>query len=97
LYEIEGTGEITVLRGHSDLPFCVTFSPDSKLIASGGMDYTIKLWCAQSKTILTTLKRHTNWVRAIVFSPNSKLLVSCGYDNTINVWDVQDNLKQKAP
>ena len=35
---------IAVLEGHKDVVTSVTFSPDSRILASGSVDNTIKLW-----------------------------------------------------
>ena len=33
-----------ILKGHSDRVLSLAFSPDSKTLASGGWDNTVKLW-----------------------------------------------------
>jgi len=38
------TGEIQILRGHTNWVRSVTFSPDGKQIASGIADGTVKIW-----------------------------------------------------
>jgi len=38
------------LEGHSDSVYSVTFSPDSKLVASGSDDTTVKIWDAATGT-----------------------------------------------
>jgi WD40 repeat protein len=48
----------------------VAFSSDSKLLASGSWDNTIKLWDYINLTEISTLKGHESWVWSIAFSPN---------------------------
>jgi hypothetical protein len=75
------------LRGHLWLVLSVTFSPDGKLIASGGYK-TIKIWNAATGAELTTLSGHGRAVFCVAFSPDSKRIVSGGVDRTVRVWDV---------
>jgi uncharacterized protein with WD repeat/tRNA A-37 threonylcarbamoyl transferase component Bud32 len=77
------------LGGHNDSVIPVLFSPDGKLLASGSMDKTIKLWDAQTGALKQTLTGHGNGVHALAFSPDGKVLASGSDDKTIKLWDVQ--------
>ncbi|KAG9025260.1 hypothetical protein FS837_005032, partial [Tulasnella sp. UAMH 9824] len=78
------------LKGHSDSVRSVAFSPDSKTLASGSHDGTIRLWHAQTGSPLgEPLKGHSNSVRSVAFSPDSKTLASGSHDGTIRLWDAQ--------
>ena len=49
-----------ILRGHTDVVYCATFSSDGKLIISGSRDCTVMVWNAQTrKPVLGPLKMHT--------------------------------------
>jgi len=84
-----GYGPIT-LRGHSDWVRSVAFSPDSKRLASGCGDKTIKIWDALAGGELLTLKGHSGEVSSVAFSPDGKLLASGSYDGSIKLWDTAD-------
>ncbi|KAK0632942.1 hypothetical protein B0T14DRAFT_542129 [Immersiella caudata] len=76
------------LEGHSDGVWSVTFSPDSKLIASGSYDKTVKIWDVATGACTQTLEGHSHGVRSVTFSPDSKLIASGSYDKTVKIWDV---------
>jgi WD40 repeat protein len=72
--------------------FSLAFSPDGKILASGGDGNSIWLWDMThnypiAKAQLTGL---TSIVNNIVFSPNGETLVSGESDGTIRLWDIKD-------
>ena len=74
-------------EGHALALKCVTYSHDSKLLASGSTDATIRLWSIAKKYAhLATLKGHTNTVYGVDFSPDGKLLASASFDQTVKLW-----------
>ncbi|RMZ90383.1 hypothetical protein DV736_g2368, partial [Chaetothyriales sp. CBS 134916] len=81
------TSLIQTLAGHSNSVTAVAFSPDSKQIASGSYDKTIKLWDTTTGNLQKTLAGHSDWVRAVAFSPDGKQIVSGSDDKTIKLWD----------
>ncbi|MFB2921618.1 protein kinase domain-containing protein [Aerosakkonema funiforme] len=76
------------LIGHSNWVWSVAFSPDSKTLASGSRDKTIKLWDLQTGKQIRTLWGHSNWVWSVAFSPDGKTLVSGSGDKTLKVWQI---------
>jgi WD40 repeat protein len=67
----------------------VAFSPDSKTLASGGWDETIRLWDVATGAEVRRLSGHAaGMVATVVFSPNGKYLASRGgNDGTVRLWD----------
>jgi WD40 repeat protein len=79
--------ELVVQKGHSMPIWTVSFSPDGKTLASGGVDQTIKLWDTTTGRQLRTLVA-TSSVLSIVFSPDGNLIASGYSGDTIGLWDV---------
>jgi WD40 repeat protein len=66
----------------------VVFSPDGKLLATGGDAGEIRLWEVADGKPLLTLRGHTRWVLSIAFSPEGNMLASSSDDQTVRIWDV---------
>jgi serine/threonine protein kinase len=77
------------LKGHSSDVNSVAFSPDSKFLATGSDDDTIKLWNLANQQEIRTLNGHSGWVWTVAFSPDGKTLASGGADKTIKLWNLE--------
>ena len=85
---IEGR-EYNRLEGHDKDVTSVSFSPDSKTLASASFDKTIKLWNVETGEEIRTLKGHNILVSSVSFSPDGEKLVSGGGDSIIKLWDIK--------
>jgi WD40 repeat protein len=77
------------LNGHGSCVNSVIFSHDSKLLASGSDDHSIKLWDTDSGNCLQTFQGHQFPVKSVVFSHDSQFLASASSDRTIRIWDAK--------
>ncbi|QYS92690.1 hypothetical protein H0G86_000095 [Trichoderma simmonsii] len=75
------------LQGHGNSIEGVAFSHDSTLIASGSLDFTVKIWNRITGRCQKTLKGHKRTVNAVAFSDDSTLIASGSDDSTIRIWD----------
>ncbi|GAA5924232.1 hypothetical protein JCM1841_006881 [Sporobolomyces salmonicolor] len=80
-------GAVRVLKGHLSAVFCVAWSPRGDLVASGGMDETVRVWDVQKGRCMRLLPAHSAPVSAVQFSRDGTMIVSGSWDGYIRIWD----------
>lgn len=78
------------MQGHTGQVKSVAFSPDGKLVASGSVDNTMRLWEVSDGELLRTMQGHPFPVLAITFSPNGTTLATGSSDSVVRIWRVTD-------
>jgi WD40 repeat protein len=74
-------------RGHEGNIHFAAFSPDSRRVATCGMDRTIRLWPIEGGAC-QVLRGHTDNVFALAFHPDGTRLASAGRDRAVWLWDL---------
>lgn len=82
LWSAETGALLGQLDGHSNRVQSLDFSPDGKVLASGGADGTVFLWDSTTGRPLATFTDHTAPVTQVRFSPDGGTLVSWDGDGT---------------
>ena len=68
--------ELDLLTGHTGSVTVIAFSPDGKILASGGRDETIRLWDGVTGEQKKQLTGHKWAISSLAFSPDGKTLAS---------------------
>lgn len=71
------------LKGHRGVARSLVFSPDGKILASGGDGDKINLWDLETLNIHQKLAVDRNYTRSIAFSTDGKILASRGAEKII--------------
>jgi len=83
------------LPGHKDSVTSISFSNNGKLLASCGVDQTVRIWDLQKRSEFRTLSGHVGAVNSVVFSKDDSTVLSGGSDATVRLWNVEEG-KEKT-
>jgi WD40 repeat protein len=76
------------LKGHLGEVKAVAMTPDKSMLASGGLDATIRLWHVPDGGIAKVIEDHSNSINALAITPNGKLVISGSSDRSIRFWNL---------
>ena len=88
LYDTTTRQEVSLITEHTSVVDCLTFSPDGRILASGGSDYGTIILLDRTTEARKTLTGHTYLISNLVFSPDGRMIASDSRDGTIRIWDV---------
>jgi WD40 repeat protein/tRNA A-37 threonylcarbamoyl transferase component Bud32 len=83
LWDPSAARKVRSLPGHTG----VTFSPDSKRLASISQNTSVKVWDSVTGAQIHALIGHQKSVASITFSPDGRHIASASYDHTVKLWD----------
>ena len=66
----------------------VAISPDGRLVVTGCLDNTMRIWDTATGQLIERLRGHKDCVYDIAFTPDGNGIVSGSLDKTLKYWDV---------
>jgi WD40 repeat protein/transcriptional regulator with XRE-family HTH domain len=91
IWDVQRGAASYVLRGHAG-PLAVAAigpgPPGRRLVATGGLDHSVRPWDALTGAPRACWQTHSGRVVALAFRPDGGLLASASWDTTIALWDV---------
>jgi WD40 repeat protein len=76
-------------KGHTGWVYELAVSPDGETIATSSADQTVKLWNANTGTLIRTLQGHSGTVWTLDISPNGETIATGSADQTVKLWNLQ--------
>lgn len=86
---------LAVFRSHTEPLWAVQFGSDGTLLASGGVDSTVKIWRRDSGSVVHNLK-HPIGVTTLCYSPDGKWLATGSYDAVVRIWNTEKGNIEKS-
>jgi WD40 repeat protein/predicted Ser/Thr protein kinase len=87
LFDAHTHERLAQFPGHEGIIRTVTFSPDSRRLASCGSDHTVRVWKIDDGAC-QVLRGHTDEIFAVAFHPDGTRLASAGRDRAVWLWDL---------
>jgi WD40 repeat protein len=88
LFEVKSGKQVGAL--YWDITRALRFSPDGKMILTGGDFGDVKLWQVESKELVCEFKAHEDSVRAVGFSPGGKRFFSASRSEGVKIWETKE-------
>ena len=88
LWDVETGQQLRTLEIMADVEQRFAFSPDSKLLASGSNDNTVRLWDVATGKEVRRFATVPQQFHAPLFAPSGKVLVVVGEPGVIQMWDL---------
>jgi WD40 repeat protein len=96
LWDVASGRSLQTTVAHNFPAYCVAFSPDGKVLATGSNDSMLKVWDADGVRELRSARAHVNGVKSVVFTPDGRTIISAGDDASIKFWNAPTLEEQRT-
>lgn len=77
-----------VWKGHENSVTSIAVSTSGKWVASSSLDGTVKVWNAESGSVINTIRSHTGDVYSVSISKDERRIASAGLDGRVVISDL---------
>ncbi len=88
---------LKAVLSHSSPVEAAAFSPDGKMIVTGGDDHKAQVWDAATARPVGPSLRHEGEVASVAFSPDGKTILTGSSDKTARRWDTATGRQIGSP
>jgi WD40 repeat protein len=92
IWDVERRSLVTTLPIHGRVGYAVgssvAFSPDGRMLATGGLHALVYLWDLETGTLIRTLDQGVAGALALAFSADGRILAVSGVEGAASLWDV---------
>jgi len=81
-----GTAHQLSWQAHDAGVWSVAFDPFGRYLATGGMDYQLRIWEPRTGALLHTLKGAKGAIHSIAFAPNGLYVAAAGTDSIVRIY-----------
>ncbi len=92
----DGSLKHEIVDAHSDTVFGVSFSSDSRYLATSSADKFVKVFDVATAAVLRSYEGHTHHVLGVDWQADGTVLASCGADNVVKVWNFDSGEQQRT-
>ncbi|PON90767.1 Coatomer beta subunit [Trema orientale] len=82
--------EVSSIRASRGKVISCDFSPDGKLLASGGHDKEVALWYTDTLEPKARIQEHSSLITDLRFSRRMSRFATSSFDKTVRVWDADN-------
>lgn len=90
LYDLTDGTLSKLPAAHVDMIYAIAFSPDGRMLATGGADERVALWNLEKRTYTLAERADLVFATSVAFTPDGQRLLASGRQQTIYSWSTDN-------
>src|SRR5262249_42547950 len=97
VWEVASGRLLGIFAGHEEEVTALAFSSDSRVLATGSRDRTVRLWDLASRQEGKRLRGHEGTILSLAFAPDDRRLAASSPESPVYIWDVAAMTQRERP